>query len=270
MSSLYIRLGVLAGFGVLVAGAIASAQDRKTDRSDGPGDVPVFNSVESRTTVISSRPDGARVEKGDVVCALDAGGLKDRLAIQETVMQGAISEANGARIARELAAMAVTEYKEGTLAQQISASEGEIKTAESELVRAEDCTDWTRRMFEKGYVSLAQKVSEELALKKARFVLEQAQSKRYLLVNYAKGRTIKALLGEVESARARELSKQAELERQRLTHKHMLEEITHCKVTAPVGGRIHYAMPIGPGAVLHDGQLLFRIVPETAAPSAPK
>jgi hypothetical protein len=125
-------------------------------------------------------------------------------------------------------------------------------------------------MFDKGYVSMAQKAAEELALKKVRVALEQAQSKRHILLNYAKGRTIKTLLGEVESARARELSKQAELERQRLTHKLVLDQIKNCKVTAPLGGRVHYAVPIGAGAVVHDGQLLFRIIPDTAAPAAPK
>jgi hypothetical protein len=116
MSSLYVRLGVLVGFGALVASAIASAQDGKKDRSNEPGDVPVFNSVEGRTMVISIRPDGARIEKGEVVCELDAGALKDRLGVLEIVMQGATSDVQGARIAREVAAMAITEYKEGTFA----------------------------------------------------------------------------------------------------------------------------------------------------------
>ena len=65
-------------------------------------------------------------------------------------------------------------------------------------------------MFDKGYVSQAQKVSEELTLKKAQFALEQAQSKREVLLNqYTKGKTIKELRSEVEKARSDELAKEA-------------------------------------------------------------
>ena len=64
-------------------------------------------------------------------------------------------------------------------------------------------------MFEKGYVSKATKVSEELTLKKARFALEQAQSKKKVLVEYTKDKTIKELESEVEKARSDELAKKA-------------------------------------------------------------
>ena len=87
--------------------------------------------------------------------------------------------------------------------------EGEIKLAESDLSRSEDRLEWARRMFEKGYVSQATKVSEELHLKKARFALEQAQSKRKVLVDYTKSKTIKELESEVEKARSDELAKEA-------------------------------------------------------------
>ena len=54
---------------------------------------------------------------------------------------------------------------------------GEIELAESDLARSKDRLEWAKRMFEKKYVSKAQKVSEELNLEKAQFALEQAKSK---------------------------------------------------------------------------------------------
>ncbi len=63
-------------------------------------------------------------------------------------------------------------------------------------------------MFGKGYVSVAQKVSEELSLKKAEFALEQAQTKRKVLLDYTKGKTIKELSSLLEMARSVELDKQ--------------------------------------------------------------
>ena len=53
------------------------------------------------------------------------------------------------RIAREVAVMAVNEYKEGTFVQEFAATESGIKLAEAELASAEDHLDWVRRMFER-------------------------------------------------------------------------------------------------------------------------
>ena len=114
-------------------------------------------------------------------------------------------------------------------------------------------------MFTKGYVSMATKVSEELAFKRAQFALEQAQSKRAVLVNYSKNKMIKELTGAVETARASELSKLATVERDRSALKRLDDQIRRCKVAPPLGGRVRYAAPIGAGAVVRDGQVIFRI-----------
>jgi len=261
------RLGFLAVVAIVVAGAIALAQDRKSTEPAGQGGVAVFNSVEGRTVVVTSRPDGARVEKGDVVCELDPSELRDRLASQDSAVLGAQADVNGTRIAREVAVMTLIDYKEGGFKLEFATVAGEIKLAEAKLSRAEDRLDWARRMFEKGYVSMAEKVSEELGLKQVRFALEEAQSKKMVLVNHSQARTIKALTGAIESARARELASQARLERERSAQKRLTNEIDRCKIAAPVAGRIEYASPLGPGAIIRDGQLLFRVVPDGSAKS---
>jgi multidrug resistance efflux pump len=263
MSSNWMRLGILAGLAAFLAGALALAQDRAADEPASQGRADVFNSVEGRAVVLISRPDGARVAKGEIVCELDSKELKERLATQEIVIRGAEADVHGARIAREVAALAVTEYTEGTFVQEEAAVLGEIKMAESELARAEDRVDWTRRMYEKGYASKAEAVSENLALMKARFALEQAEIKRKSLLDYTKNKTIKALTGSVETARARELARQATLERERSVERKVMDQIKRCTVVAPTGGRVEYAAPIGTGAVVHDGQVLFRVIPDS-------
>jgi hypothetical protein len=113
-----------------------------------------------------------------VVCELDPADLQDRLASQEIAVRGAQADVQGTRLAREVAVMELNDYKQGVFVKDLAASESEIKMAEANLARAEDVVEWTRRMFDKGYVSLAQKVSEELTLKQAVFAVELAQSKR--------------------------------------------------------------------------------------------
>jgi multidrug resistance efflux pump len=256
MVSNRMRIGCLVCCTALVAISIAAAQDRKAGDSSGQGQggVAVFNSVEGRTTVLSIRPEGSRVEKGDIVCELDPGELRDRLAGEELDVQGALADVQGARLAREVAGLALTEYQEGRFVHDKAAVEGEIKLAESNLARQEDLVEWTRRMFDKGYVSMAEKVSQELALRKAVFDKEQADSKLKLLLDHTKGKTIKALTGQIETARARELAKQAALERAQAARKRLDGQIRRCKVAVPAGGRVQYAAPIGVGAVVHDGQ----------------
>jgi HlyD family secretion protein len=259
------RLVLLGGLLILVTGVIGGAQDRKDGELVGRDAIDIFNTVEGRTLVITSVPEGTRVEKGDIVCELDPSEIRDRIAAQEIVMRGAEADVHATRIAREVAVMAVNEYKEGTFMQEFAATESGIKLTEAELARAEDNLDWVRRMFEKGYTTMAEKVTAELVLKHARFALELGQTKKKILIDHSKARTIKALTGEVEAARARELAKLAALERERSAQKRLTDQIGRCKVTAPAGGRLKHATPIGAGAVVHDGQVLCKIVTSPTA-----
>jgi HlyD family secretion protein len=114
-----------------------------------------------------------------------------------------------ARQNSELAQIAVEEYVEVICPRDLVTAEGEIKLAESDLRRSEDRVEWAMRMFEKGFISQAQKNSEELSLRKAKFAIEQAQSKKLVLVKYTKDKTIKELKSAVEKARSDELEKKA-------------------------------------------------------------
>ena len=133
------------------------------------------------------KPEGTRVKKGEIVCELDSAALNDQLVNQKITTKSAEANYENAKLTREVAEIAVVEYDEGIYKQDLATVEGEIKLAESDLSRSEDRLDWAQRMFEKGYVSMATKVSEELTLKKARFALEQAQSKKKVLVELHQG-----------------------------------------------------------------------------------
>ncbi|HZW34583.1 MAG TPA: TolC family protein [Isosphaeraceae bacterium] len=139
-----------------------------------------------------------------------------RLRAQRLAARKAKATYEIARFTRELAEIAVEEYEAVNYPMDLASLEGEIQLAKSDVTRAEDRVKWARRMFEKGYVSQAQKTAEELALQKARFALEQAQSRREVLVKYSKGKTIKELRSAVEKARSDERAKQAACEVEQL------------------------------------------------------
>jgi HlyD family secretion protein len=197
--------------------------------------------VEGSTTIISIVDEGKKVKKGDLVCELDSASLRDQLTNQKISTQGAEASFQNAKLTREVAEIAVKEYEEGIFLQDEATCKGEIKLAESDLARADDRVSWATRMFEKGYVSKAQKISEELNFQKAKFALEQAQSKLNVLENYTKGKTIKELRSEVEKARSDELAKEQTWSLEKTKEAKLEKQIVNCKLFAPGDGIVVYA-----------------------------
>jgi HlyD family secretion protein len=180
--------------------------------------------------------DGQRVSKRRVTASGQAPESSNaenpvasaaKIRAQQLATRKAKASYEIARLNRELAELNLEEYQEVIYARDLATAEGEIKLAESDLSRSEDRTDWAKRMFDKKYVSQAQKVSEELNLKKARFTLEQAQTKQDVLVKYTKGKTIKELRSAVEKARVEELNKEAAWD---------LEKAKEIELTHPTSG----------------------------------
>ena len=147
---------------------------------------------------------------------------KSKLRAQQLATRKAEAIYEIAKLTRELTEIAQQEYIEYIFPQDLASIVGEIRLAESDLARAKDRLE--RARFEKRF--FPQALSEELTFKKAQFTLEQAQSKRKVLVEYTRGKTIKELESEVEKARVSEVvkkkawepekAKEAELKRQLL------------------------------------------------------
>jgi hypothetical protein len=144
---------------------------------------------------------------------------KARWRAQQIVARKAEAAYHKARLEREIAEIRVLEYEEVTLPEDLAGARAEVALAESELSRATDRVAWANRMFAKGFVGQAQRVSEELAMKKAQFALEQARTKKLVLAKLAKERNTKELQSEVEKARSEELAAKStwELEKSRET-----------------------------------------------------
>ncbi len=201
----------------------------------------VYCNVEGSVTIIKIAPEGTKVKKGDLICELDSAALRDSLVNQKITTESAKANFSNAKLTREVAEIAVIEYKEGIYVQDLATVEGEIKLAESDVTRSEDRLEWAQRMYLKGYVSLAQKVSEELNFKKAQFSLEQAMSKKKVLVDYTRAKTIKELESEVEKARSDELAKNATWDLEKSKEAKLERQIAACTLVAPIDGLIVYA-----------------------------
>ena len=201
----------------------------------------VYCQVEGTTTILTIMPEGTRVKKGDLVCELDSATLSESLTNQRISTEGAKAAYEQAKLTREVAEIAVREYEDGIYGQDKATINGEIKLAESDLARAVDRVEWANRMFDKGYVSLAQKKTEELNLQKAQFALEQANSKLKVLEEFTKAKTIKELRSDVEKALSDEKAKEQTYELEKQKEAKYERQIANCKLFAPGDGLIVYA-----------------------------
>ena len=229
----------------------------------------VMNQVEGSTSIISIKPEGARVKAGDIVAELDSSSLRDQLNNQKITTASAESAFQNAKLTHAVADIAVKEYKEGIYKLDLDTAEGEIKLADSELTRARDRVQWSRRMYQKGYVSKAQMISDELSLERMNFNLEQSQSKLSVLKAYTFEKTVKELEADVEKATTDELAKKATYALEKSKEDKLVRQIANCILKAPADGLVVYAndpnrfggqqIQIEEGAAVRERQKIFSL-----------
>jgi len=244
-----------------------------------PGDVESSSNIDIRcnvkargrdgTSVIDIVPEGIRVEKGDFLAQLDDSVLRDEL-IQEQI-QVAINKAAVIQAESDLetARSMLTEFEEGTYAQEMSTLEAERALAEESLRRARDYQRFSENLGSRGYINKTQMEADQFAVEKAELELRLAEQK----INVYKNHTRQRMVGEMQAEIAKQsanleaaeytlqLSQQREADLQR--------QIDACRITAPAPGQVVYAnevdrrgdtsFVIEEGAVLRDSQPIFRL-----------
>ncbi|AGA28963.1 hypothetical protein Sinac_4800 [Singulisphaera acidiphila DSM 18658] len=233
----------------------------------------VFCQVEGSTTIISIVSEGKRVTKGELVCELDSAALNDQLTNQYIATSGAEAAHQNAKLTWEVAVIAVTEYKEGVYLQELQTVKGEIALAEAERKRAEDRLEWSKRMYDKGYVSLAQNIADKVSLDQKIFAFEQATTKKNVLEKFTFDKTLKELKSDVEKAKSDMLAKEQTWDLEKKKQTKLETQIKNCKLLAPGDGLVVYANDpsrfggssqpqIEEGAVVRERQKIFSL-PDT-------
>jgi HlyD family secretion protein len=236
---------------------------------DTAGSMKAYALVQGQTTIISIVPDGSKVKKGDVVCELDSASLTDQAINQRITVESAKSILENAKLTREVAQIAATEYIEGLFVEEQVDRQLDIKIAEIDLSLAEDHLEELKAQK----ADVKKVVTAGLVLKKARFALERAESRLKTLLDYSKPKRIKELEAEVEKAKANERAKKAVWELQMSKEKKLERMIANCTIRAPRDGTLVYGNPrdegrttlIAEGATVRERQVLFEIVPDSGA-----
>ena len=251
----------------------------------------MVNQVESQTRIISLLPDGVKVKQGELVAELDSTMLRNQLINQKIAVRMAEIAFHNARLARETAELAVTEFENGIYLVDRATILGEIKLAESASQDARARLERTRRARQKladmigrkealatpGDVLAELEVEDRLEasqrdILRETFALEKAQSKLNVLQQHTKAKVLKELRIEVEKARSEEMLREQRWQEERGRHDRLESQIKNCKLYAPVDGLLVRDIPEQawndepPGAervIVREGQRIFWVFDPT-------
>jgi len=245
--------------------------------------------VEGQTTIISIKPEGSAIKKGEIVCELDSATLRDRLTNQQLAEKQSELESHRAEFARETAELALREYVEGTLPRERNRLNAEIGLARSAIERAESSLKRARAAHERlkgaaaarGAATTPADIAAELdivdrrdagdqTMEREKKAIELATAQLDLLEKYTASRTTRELKIDAEQKKSDELAKKAAWSLATGITRKLVRQIEHCTIYAQGDGLLIYAndpnrqfrrnLPqIEEGATVRERQKIFSI-----------
>jgi multidrug efflux pump subunit AcrA (membrane-fusion protein) len=230
----------------------------------------IATSPPSPPTILSILPEGTRVRADDVVCELDSSAFRQALQVQQLRHVQARSWVEQARYILEANEIALREYRDGILPQDIELVRHHIAICEADRDRAVRSLDWARAAFAKGYRTMANVDADAARVQVAEITLRDAQGMLGRLVKYTSKRILKARKAKIAAIHADMLSLEAcfQLESERLRRIEAM--IAHCTMRAPRDGVIVYAhrtngwgmveARVREGMTVYQSQPIFRLL----------
>jgi HlyD family secretion protein len=260
--------------------------------------------VEGKTTVLTLIEEGTRVKKGDLLVELDASSLLDAKIDQQIRVQNAEASFVGARenlavvenqaksdvdkatLSLDFAKQDLKKYTEGEYQNERKKMESEITLAKEEVQTAEEKLSWSKKLYDKEYISQTELQIDELSAHKNKLDLELAESNLRLFEDFTHPRNLAQLESDVNQAEmalertdrkakadvvqaeAELKAKESEFERQKDKLQKNEEQIAKTKIYAPADGLVIYATsaktqgfrgsqePLAEGSEVHEQEEL--------------
>ena len=239
--------------------------------------VEVKNQVEGRTTILWIIPEGTHVKKDALLVQLDDSGLQDRKIQQEaTVLSAeagyirakenlAITDSQGksdiaeADLVREFAELDYDKYCKGEYLQEMQQLENNQIIAGEKRSRAQQKLEWSEKLSAEGYITDTELQADKLAFKTSQLDRELEDRKLKVFKTYTHPRNLRQLDSDKEQAaealervkaRARAdlvqadadlKAKESEFKRQETSLDKTNDQITKCRIEAPVAGMVVYS-----------------------------
>ncbi len=192
-------------------------------------------------TILWIVEDGKVVEEGEEIVKLDTSAIDDKLNSQRIVYEKALATQIQAQEDLEAAKISVKEYEEGTYIALLKQYEAEIQIALENLRSAENQLQYTKKMVRKGFVSSLQREADEFAVERGKLDLDAATTRKNVLVEFTKLKTLRDLVAKREAASAKLRSEQAGLQLEKARLDRLQDQLKNCVITAPNKGMVVYA-----------------------------
>ncbi len=221
------------------------------------------------TSILEVAPEGAIVEKGDLLVKLDSSALEDQLVQQKIVTSNKNALMIQSQNLYEAVDLSRNEYIQGTYEQLKQEIFGEIYLAKKHLEQALEYARYSDRLAAKGFATETQLKSDRLDVEKYEIELKAAQTKLNVLETYTKKKVINQLDVDEKITKAKwDADKRTyELEVRKLAD--IQDQIAKCEIFAPSDGQVIHAnrrsyrgsneFIVEAGAMVRERQTIIRL-----------
>lgn len=242
------------------------------DPPSRPRPIEVVSEVGPPTTILKLVADGKEVARGDTLVELDPAPVRERLETLKAAVAEARAEFDDAEQADRAARERLKTLTETLIPARTKELEQAIQEAETRLQKARAALEEAQKRFKPG--------SNPAPLNEARQAVVEAEqahaeartaAKVYRDLTAPKDRL--QAEADANAARTFQANREAALQVQQAQEQRTRAMLDHCKLTAPVAGRVALNNPrrapndkrpplIREGATVRGGQVILRIHPK--------
>jgi len=223
----------------------------------------------SGTTILWIVEEGKQVEKGEKLVELDSSALERELLQQQIVCNSSKAAVIKAQNSLDTAKIDLEEYVNGKFVVEEKNILSKKLVAEEDRSRAEQYVDYSKNLFNKGFITKIDLAADEFAVKRTKNELEKAEIELKVLQEYTKQKMIMQLESNIKTSEAHLDSEKHshEIDLERL--KEIEEQVEKCVIVAPEPGKVVYASQTGgrgrmeviieEGAMIRERQVIIRL-----------
>lgn len=239
---------------------------------ESASNVEIKCKVAGGSTILTIVEDGAAVEADQVIATLDKSNIEDQLNSQEIATEKANATAIQATEDYEASKLTVREYEEGTYIEELAIAEVDIRIAQENLRTSENIFKYTKKMVRKGFATSLQLEADQFAVERANLNLVASQTRKKVLTDFTKEKTLKGLVATRDAAEAKVRAENAAQSLEKRKLERLRKQLGNCEIIAPRAGMVVYANDasrsrfggasapsIEEGASVRENQTIFRI-----------
>jgi HlyD family secretion protein len=205
------------------------------------------------TRILSIIPDGTKVKKGDVLCELDRSAYEEAVRLQKINLEQALAMQRYTEMDLEVSRIALEEYRSGSAKQRMQSLRQQIALAKSDSLRSSGRLEWSRKMYEKGYLSRSSMRAEELAMQRADIMMNRSQIALHTFEKYTNPRTEHSFQSRLLSQNWLLTYYKKNVESQQKQLERYQTQVANCTVRAPHEGIVIYANEDDGDARIEEG-----------------